>query len=109
MIDEILRSTVGSFALYGFPESHAIGFAFLAYGSAYLKFIAHQFYASLLNNQPMGFYTPSTIVKDAQRHGVKILPVCVQASDRVAPSFPIDDPHLILGIGDQGEADAKRR
>jgi error-prone DNA polymerase len=79
-IDKIIQS-ISSFALYGFPESHAISFAILAYGSAYLK--AHrapEFYASLLNNQPMGFYTPATIVKDAHRHGLKIQPVCAQRS-----------------------------
>ena len=71
VIEKILQS-ITSFALYGFPESHAISFAILAYGSAYLKVHrAPEFYASLLNNQPMGFYTPATIVKDAQRHGVK--------------------------------------
>jgi error-prone DNA polymerase len=80
-IDKIIQA-ISSFALYGFPESHAISFAILAYGSAYLKVHrAPEFYASLINNQPMGFYTPATIVKDAQRHGVKILPVCVQESD----------------------------
>src|SRR2546430_1162513 len=80
-IDKIIQA-ITSFALYGFPESHAISFAILAYGSAYLKVHrAPEFYASLINNQPMGFYTPATIVKDAQRHGVKILPVCVQQSD----------------------------
>jgi error-prone DNA polymerase len=80
-INKIIQS-ISSFALYGFPESHAISFAILAYGSAYLKVHrAPEFYASLLNNQPMGFYTPATIVKDAQRHGVKILPVCVEQSD----------------------------
>src|SRR5881409_653811 len=79
-IEKIIHS-ISSFALYGFPESHAISFAILAYGSAYLKVHrAPEFYASLLNNQPMGFYTPATIVKDAQRHGVKIKPVCVQRS-----------------------------
>src|SRR4051812_31903153 len=80
VIDKILQS-ITSFALYGFPESHAISFAILAYGSAYLK--VHrgpEFYASLLNNQPMGFYTPATIVKDAQRHGVHMLPVCARES-----------------------------
>ena len=71
-IEKIMQS-ISSFALYGFPESHAISFAILAYGSAYLKVHrAPEFYASLLNNQPMGFYTPATIVKDAQRHGVKV-------------------------------------
>jgi error-prone DNA polymerase len=80
-VDKIIQS-ISSFALYGFPESHAISFAILAYGSAYLKVHrAPEFYASLLNNQPMGFYTPATIVKDAQRHGLKIKPVCVQQSD----------------------------
>ncbi len=80
-IDKIIQA-ISSFALYGFPESHAISFAILAYGSAYLKVHrAPEFYASLINNQPMGFYTPATIVKDAQRHGLKILPVCVQRSD----------------------------
>jgi error-prone DNA polymerase len=80
-IDKIIQA-ISSFALYGFPESHAISFAILAYGSAYLKVHrAPEFYASLINNQPMGFYTPATLVKDAQRHGVKILPVCVQQSD----------------------------
>src|SRR5438034_313451 len=80
-IDKIIHS-ITSFALYGFPESHAISFAILAYASAYLKVHrAPEFYASLLNNQPMGFYTPATIVKDAQRHGVKIKPVCAAKSD----------------------------
>jgi error-prone DNA polymerase len=81
-IDKIIQS-ISSFALYGFPESHAISFAILAYGSAYLKVHrAPEFYASLLNNQPMGFYTSATIVKDAHRHGVKMQPVCVQRSTR---------------------------
>ena len=66
VIVKIIQS-ISSFALYGFPESHAISFAILAYGSAYLKVHrAAEFYASLLNNQPMGFYSPATIVKDAQ-------------------------------------------
>src|SRR5437763_496462 len=81
VIEKVLHS-ITSFALYGFPESHAISFAILAYGSAYLK--AHrpaEFYASLINNQPMGFYTPATIVKDARRHGVKAKPVCVAQSE----------------------------
>jgi error-prone DNA polymerase len=78
--DEIARS-ITSFALYGFPESHASSFALLAYASAYLK-VHHPaaFYAALLNNQPMGFYHPATIVKDAQRHGLRFLPVDVTRS-----------------------------
>jgi error-prone DNA polymerase len=79
-VEEIIRS-ISSFALYGFPESHAASFALLAYASAYLK--AHYpaaFYTALLNNQPMGFYHPSTLVKDAQRHGVRFHPIDVQVS-----------------------------
>jgi error-prone DNA polymerase len=80
VIEKIIQS-IASFALYGFPESHAISFAILAYGSAYLKVHrAPEFYASLLNNQPMGFYTPATIVKGASRHRVRIQPVCVSES-----------------------------
>ena len=72
VIVKIIKS-ISSFALYGFPESHAISFAILAYGSAYLKVHrAAEFYASLLNNQPMGFYAPATIVKDASRHGIRM-------------------------------------
>jgi DNA polymerase III alpha subunit len=79
--EEIILS-ITSFALYGFPESHAASFALLAYASAYLKchYLA-AFTAALLNNQPMGFYHPATIVKDAQRHGLKVLPVDVTRSD----------------------------
>ncbi len=79
--EEIILS-ITSFALYGFPESHAASFALLAYASAYLKcrYLA-AFTAALLNNQPMGFYSPATIVKDAQRHGLKLLPVDVTCSD----------------------------
>jgi len=79
--EQIILS-ITSFALYGFPESHAASFALIAYTSAYLKchYLA-AFTAALLNNQPMGFYSPATIVKDAQRHGLKILPVDVTKSD----------------------------
>jgi error-prone DNA polymerase len=79
--EDIIRS-ITSFALYGFPESHAASFALLVYASAYLK--AHfpaAFYAALLNNQPMGFYHPATLVKDAQRRGVRFAPIDVQRSD----------------------------
>ena len=72
---------ITAFALYGFPESHAASFALLAFASAFLKvrYLA-AFTAALLNNQPMGFYAPSTIVKDAQRHGLKVRPVDVMKS-----------------------------
>ncbi len=80
-LDEIVRS-IGSFAMYGFPESHAASFALLAWASAYLK--AHHpaaFLCALLNAWPMGFYHPSTLVKDAQRHGVEVRPIDVSLSD----------------------------
>ncbi len=81
-VAEKIIQAISSFALYGFPESHAISFAILAYGSAYLKVhCPAEFYASLLNNQPMGFYAPATIVKDARRHGLRIRPVCIEKSD----------------------------
>lgn len=73
---------ITSFALYGFPESHAASFALIAYASAYLK--AHfpaEFYTALLNNQPMGFYHPATLVKDAQHRGQRVRPVDVASSE----------------------------
>jgi error-prone DNA polymerase len=94
--EEIIRS-ITSFALYGFPESHAASFALLVYASAYLK--AHYpaaFFTAMLNNQPMGFYHPATLVKDAQRHGVRFAPIDVQISDwdcRVEP-----DGRVRLGL-----------
>ncbi|HEV2966417.1 MAG TPA: error-prone DNA polymerase, partial [Chthoniobacterales bacterium] len=95
-IDKIIQA-ITSFALYGFPESHAISFAILAYASAYLKVHrAPEFFASLINNQPMGFYTPATIVKDAQRHGVKVKPVCVKKSD--SRCTVLDDNTFRLGF-----------
>src|SRR5437016_7066189 len=78
--DQIVKS-ITSFALYGFPESHAASFDLIAYASAYIK-ARHPaaFYISLLNAWPMGFYHPATLIKDAQRHGVKVLPVDVNYS-----------------------------
>ena len=67
--------------MYGFPESHAASFALIAYASGYLK--AHYlaaFTAAMLNNQPLGFYGPETLVKDAQRHGLWFLPVDIRIS-----------------------------
>ena len=81
VIDDV-SNAISAFALYGFPESHAISFALLAYASAYLKLhYAPEFYTGLLNNQPMGFYSPATIVKDARRHGIKIRHVCAAQSE----------------------------
>jgi error-prone DNA polymerase len=69
------------FGSYGFPESHAASFALIAYASAWLKcWHADVFCAALLNSQPMGFYAPAQIVRDAIQHGVDIQPVCINAS-----------------------------
>ena len=79
-VDDIIHS-LAAFALYGFPESHALSFALIAYASSYLK--VHrpaEFYAGLINNQPMGFYSVATLVQDARRHGIRAKPVCVAAS-----------------------------
>jgi len=77
-----LAKFISSFALYGFPESHAASFALIAYASAFLKVrYPAAFTAALLNNWPMGFYHPATIVKDAQRHGLPVHPVDVTRSD----------------------------
>ena len=79
---ERIVTSITSFALYGFPESHAASFALLAYASAYLKVhYPAAFYTALLNNQPMGFYHPASLVKDAQRRGVRFHPIDVQQSD----------------------------
>jgi error-prone DNA polymerase len=79
---ERIVQAITSFALYGFPESHAASFALLAYASAYLKchYLA-AFTVAMLNNQPMGFYSPATLVKDAQRHGQRFRPVDILRSD----------------------------
>jgi error-prone DNA polymerase len=78
--DKIVRQ-ISSFALYGFPESHAASFALIAYASAYfkVKFLA-AFTCAILNNQPMGFYSPAVLVKDAQRHGLRVKPIDIQVS-----------------------------
>ena len=79
--DNIVQS-ISSFAMYGFPESHAASFALIAYASAYLKvhYLA-AFTCAMLNNQPMGFYSPAVLVKDAQRHGLRVRPIDVLQSD----------------------------
>jgi error-prone DNA polymerase len=91
--EDIVRS-ITSFALYGFPESHAASFALLAYASAYLKchYLA-AFTCAMLNNQPMGFYSPAILIKDAQRHGLRVLPVDVTKSEwlcTIEPSSEAD-------------------
>ena len=76
-----IYNQINAFADYGFPESHAASFALLVYASAYLKhYYAPEFTAALLNSQPMGFYAPGTIIEDAKRHGVRVLPIDVRYS-----------------------------
>jgi error-prone DNA polymerase len=74
-----------AFSSYGFPESHAISFAYLVYASAWLKrYFPAAFTAALLRNQPMGFYAPHSLINDARRHGVTVLGVDVNASEALA-------------------------
>ena len=97
--DRIVQG-ISSFAMYGFPESHAASFALIAYASAYLKvhYLA-AFTCGLLNNQPMGFYSPAVLVKDAQRHGLRVHPVCVQRSDWLCSIEHESDGILSIRIG----------
>jgi len=79
---EWIVNTIDSFALYGFPESHAISFALIAYASAWMKVHRREeFFCALLNNQPMGFYGPATLIQDARRYGLRFLPPDVTRSD----------------------------
>ena len=97
---ENIVQNISSFALYGFPESHAASFALIAYASAYFKvrYLA-AFTCAILNNQPMGFYMPAVLVKDAQRHGLRIRPIDVQRSDRACTIEHENDGTLSLRMG----------
>jgi error-prone DNA polymerase len=79
---ENIIQNISSFALYGFPESHAASFALIAYASAYLKvkYLA-AFTCAILNNQPMGFYSPAVLIEDARRHGLRVKPIDIQVSE----------------------------
>src|SRR5262245_50337717 len=98
--DGIVQS-ITSFALYGFPESHAASFALLAYASAYLR--AHHlaaFTCAMLNNWPLGFYHPATLVKDAQRHGLRVLPIDIMRSGwKCSLERPLTTDSLALRLG----------
>jgi error-prone DNA polymerase len=98
---------ITSFALYGFPESHAASFALIAYASAYLKchYLA-AFTAALLNNQPMGFYSPATLVTDAKRHGLKLLPVDVTRSKWMCTLETVADKEVDRSSLAAGQEDA---
>jgi error-prone DNA polymerase len=87
---------LAAFSGFGFPKSHAYAFAILAYQSAYLRhYYPPEYYAALLNNQPMGFYAPHVLVGDARRHGVAVLRVSINRSEaRATPS----QEHVRLGL-----------
>jgi error-prone DNA polymerase len=97
---DTIVENISSFALYGFPESHAASFALIAYASAYLKvhYLA-AFTAAILNNQPMGFYMPAVLVKDAQRHGLRVKPIDVQVSEWACTIEHESDSTLSLRMG----------
>jgi error-prone DNA polymerase len=97
--DNIVQG-ISSFAMYGFPESHAASFALIAYASAYLKvhFLA-AFTCGLLNNQPMGFYSPAVLVKDAQRHGLRVRPIDVKRSEWLCTLEKEEDGSVSLRLG----------
>ncbi|HEX4156585.1 MAG TPA: error-prone DNA polymerase [Acidobacteriaceae bacterium] len=103
-IDTTTQNTIveniSSFALYGFPESHAASFALLAYASAYfkVKYLA-AFTCAILNNQPMGFYSPASLIKDAQRHGLRVKPIDVQISNWLCTLERGPDTSLSLRLG----------
>ncbi|MFN6964495.1 MAG: DNA polymerase III subunit alpha [Pyrinomonadaceae bacterium] len=95
-VQEKVVASIMAFANYGFPESHAASFALLTYASAYLKvhYLA-EFTTAMLNNYPLGFYAPATLVKDAQRHGLHFRPVDVNHSDYL---FKIEDGDVRVGL-----------
>ena len=97
---ETIIQNITSFALYGFPESHAASFALIAYASAYFKvrYLA-AFTCAILNNQPMGFYSPAVLVKDAQRHGLRVRPVDVQISQWLCTVEHSGDGERTLRLG----------
>ncbi len=102
---------IQGFGEYGFPESHAASFALIAYATAWLKCHHPEAFAcALLNAQPMGFYSPATIVEDARRHGVRVLPIDVRASDwdcSLEPVAPGSEPGDGVGEVEGGASGAR--
>ena len=93
---DTIVDSITAFALYGFPESHAASFALLAYASAYLKVhFPGAFSCAMLNNQPMGFYSPAVLIRDAQRHGLRVLPIDIAQSEW---DCTLENMHLRLGL-----------
>ncbi|GGP18302.1 error-prone DNA polymerase [Silvimonas iriomotensis] len=95
-----LYNQIKGFSEYGFPESHAASFALLVYASAWLKY--HEpaaFLCSMLNSLPMGFYSASQLIQDAQRHGIEVRPVDVQHSDWDCTLEETDRPQPVVRLG----------
>ncbi len=97
--EELFRRC-GAFAEFGFARAHAAAFAKITYDTAWLKlrYPAH-YYAGILNNQPMGFYSPAVIINDAKRHGISVLPVDVNASAWEHDTEPVPDGGFALRLG----------
>jgi error-prone DNA polymerase len=86
-----------AFSEFGFPKSHAYAFAVLAYQSAWLRhYYTAEYYAALLNNQPMGFYAPHVLIGDARRHGLQVLRVSINRS--TAATSPVSPEQILLGF-----------
>ncbi|HTO00164.1 MAG TPA: error-prone DNA polymerase, partial [Microthrixaceae bacterium] len=102
-VADAIWEKLAAFASYGFPESHSVSFAYLVYASSWIKFhYPAAFCAALLKSQPMGFYSPQTLVQDAQRHGVKVHTPDLNRSDWCAslepPSGISGGPEIRLGL-----------
>ncbi|OGO73745.1 MAG: hypothetical protein A3G84_05850, partial [Chloroflexi bacterium RIFCSPLOWO2_12_FULL_71_12] len=106
----VIFAQIAAFAEFGFCKSHAAAFALTAYHTAHLKlYYPAEFYVALLNNQPMGFYSPAVIAGDAKRHGVRILPVDVNASMAKATVEEAPDDAARPDIRDLSGAIARHR
>jgi error-prone DNA polymerase len=114
---ETITFQLKSFANYGFPESHSASFALLVFASAYMKrYFAPEFFCAILNAQPMGFYSPATLIRDAQRHKVELRPVDLASSSWDCTLEDVDGgpPALriglrfIRGLGRRSEESLKR-
>jgi len=111
-VAEDIYTKILAFSSYGFPESHAISFAYLVYASAWLKcYYPAAFTAALLRAQPMGFYSPASLISDVRRHGVQVRGVDVNASDVLAslesPQNPTNSPNGCPAAGPVGHADLR--
>jgi len=100
---------IRGFGDYGFPESHAASFAYIGYVSAWMKrHYPDVFCCALLNAQPMGFYSPATLIEDAKRHGVAVLPVDVQASEWDCTLERVEATLAQLGRRSPGDVGVRR-